>query len=77
MTNKNNLKKAIDDFYKKNELYDLYKEYLYKWIALGYIGKDLIAFDIDSINESTKKKFLFLCLQKHINQKFFLNFLKA
>lgn len=71
MTNSINLKKQQMIFIKKWTLSDLYKEYLYKWIALGYIGKDLIAFDIDSINESTKKKFLLLCLQKHINQKFF------
>lgn len=77
MTNKNNLKKAIDDFYKKNELYDLYKEYLYKWIALGYIGKDLIAFDIDSINESTKKEVFVSLLAEAYQPEIFLNFLKA
>jgi len=46
---------SITNFYTKDGIYDIYKEYLIDWIADGYIGLHLDIFEVSLLSETTNK----------------------
>lgn len=71
--NKDRFRKALDNFYTQEILYNLFKTYFIKWIADGYIGINLGLFEVSLLTENSPKiKFLDLIEQVFSKEKIFL-----
>jgi hypothetical protein len=53
--NRENFRNSITNFYTKDGIYSLYKEYFIDWIAEGYIGLHLDIFEVSLLSENTNK----------------------
>ena len=52
---KQSFRDALNEFYSKEELVDIYDEYLVDWIAEGYIGTGMGLFEVSLISKNSKK----------------------
>ncbi len=73
-TSRDRVRKAFNNFYSQDMLFDLFKVYFKKWIADGYIGLNLGLFEVSLLTKSSPKiKFLDLLEQCFIKEENFLN----
>ena len=71
-------RKALDNFYSQEMLYDLFKTYFIKWIAEGYIGINLGLFEVSLLTENSPKiKFLDLLEQSLAREEVFIAVFKT
>lgn len=71
-------RKALDNFYSQEMLYDLFKTYFIKWIAEGYIGINLGLFEVSLLTENSPKiKFLDLLEQSLAKEEVFIAIFKT
>lgn len=75
---KDRFRKALDNFYSQEMLYDLFKTYFIKWIAEGYIGINLGLFEVSLLTENSPKiKFLDLLEQSLAREEVFIAVFKT
>lgn len=69
---KDRFREALDYFYSKEVLFELYNKYFIDWIAEGYIGSNLGLFEVSLISEnSNKQTFLDLMDQMYSKEEVF------
>ena len=56
MRNRQRFREAINEFYTREALFKLFKQYFLDWIAEGYIGSNLGLFEISMITENSNKQ---------------------
>lgn len=71
MKNRQRFRESVNEFYSKDMLFRLFKQYFLDWIAEGFIGSNLGLFEISMITEnSNKQTFLDLIDQMFRPQNF-------
>ncbi|MEG0729837.1 MAG: hypothetical protein RR421_00855, partial [Cetobacterium sp.] len=53
---KERFRKALNEYYSKEVLFEIFKRYILDWIADGYIGSNLGLFEISLISATTNKQ---------------------
>ncbi len=69
---KERFRQALDEFYSKEVLFELFEKYFLDWIGEGYIGSNLGLFGAAAITENTNKQtFLDLLDQAFLKEEIF------
>lgn len=75
MISKDRYKLALNNFYSKEMLVEIYEKYLIKLISEGFIGLNLGLFEVALIDKNTKKEFYLSLLEELYSKKCFQHFI--